>query len=105
MMRKGAPSAACILVGPTDRGGWVGRNTIEIWNRTAMVAQVQREVAPEFGCTFWDWQRATGGEGSIAAWRLLEPKLAGRDLIHLTQAGYEWSAERFLQALDQAAKD
>ena len=100
MMRKGAPDTACILIGPTDRGGWQGKHTVEIWNRTALVAQVQREVAPEFGCAFWDWQEAMGGPGSIAAWRLLDPKFAGRDLIHLTQRGYEWSAERFIQALD-----
>jgi lysophospholipase L1-like esterase len=105
MMRRGSPDAACVLIGPTDRGGYLGRNTIEIWKRTAMVAQVQREVAPEYGCVFWDWQEAMGGEGSIAAWRLVEPTLAGRDLIHLSQAGYEWSAERFLEAMERASAE
>jgi len=104
MMRQGAPDAACVLVGPTDRGGWVGRKTIEIWERTEMVAQVQREVAPEFGCVFWDWQEAMGGPGSIAAWQLVDPRLSGKDLIHLSQAGYEWSAERFLLAMEQAGE-
>ena len=101
MMRRGSPHAACILVGPTDRGFWVGRNTIDIFERTAMVAQVQREVAPEYDCVFWDWQLAMGGEGSIAAWQLTEPRLSSRDLIHLTQAGYELSADQFMDAIRQ----
>ena len=70
-----------------------------IWDRTAHVAQVQREVGPEFGCATWDWQAATGGPGSMIAWALREPAYASRDLIHFSRAGYEWSAERFLEAL------
>ncbi len=30
------------------------------------------------------------------------PKLGAGDLIHFRKAGYEWSAERFLRALDDA---
>jgi lysophospholipase L1-like esterase len=99
MVRASAPGAACLLVGPSDRAVEVTRGASwRVWGRTAPVAEVQREVALSSGCSFWDWQQATGGPGSMVAWRMHDPPLAGRDLIHFTQAGYEESADRFLQA-------
>jgi len=100
-LRRGAPDAACILVGPSDRGKELSKGRYAIWDRTAPFAEVQREVAPDYGCAFWDWQAATGGPGSMIAWRLHDPQLAARDLIHFTQKGYEWSAERLVEAMDQ----
>ena len=102
--RAAAPGVACLLVGPSDRG--VVRQAGQrwaVWGRTRPVAQVQRDVAREAGCAFWDWQAATGGPGSMVAWREHDPPLAGHDLIHFSQAGYERSAERLLDALDDAA--
>ncbi len=103
VMRAALPDAACILVGPSDRAVVVRKGKeYKIWGRTAPVAQVQREVAPEFGCAFWDWQMAQGGPGSMLSWRAWEPPLAGWDYIHFTQRGYERSAELFLASLDEA---
>ncbi len=99
LMRRGAPDAACILVGPTDRAKKLGEDSYAIWGRTSPVAQVQREVAPEFGCASWDWQTVTGGPGSMVAWMHRDPAYASKDGIHLTRAGYEFSADRFLDAL------
>ncbi len=101
-LRRGAPDAPCVLVGPSDRFARTGEGQFAIWERTADFAQVQREVAPEHGCAFWDWQQASGGPGSQIAWHHLEPALAAPDGIHFTKAGYELSAERFLDALDAA---
>ena len=104
LMRRAQPEAGCILVGPSDRGKSYKRG-YRIWERTAMVAEVQRNVAPDFGCVFWDWQLATGGEGSMIAWRQTDPPLAAGDLIHHTAAGYVHVAERFIEALDDAAEN
>jgi lysophospholipase L1-like esterase len=101
-MRQVRPLAACVLAGPSDRGIKKGRSMPWIWDRTAPVAQVQREVAPEFGCVFWDWQQATGGPGSMIIWREYTPPLAAGDLIHFTPDGYIHTAERFIDALDDA---
>ena len=88
----------CILVGPSDRARKV-RGDWSAWPRTAEVAAVQRELAPTAGCAFWDWQQATGGAGSMVAWRFREPPLAARDGIHHTNAGYELMGDRFLDSL------
>lgn len=101
--RRAAPEAACVLVGPSDRGKKVARDTYVVWDRTDGIAQVQREVAPEFGCAFWDWQQVMGGPGAMIAWSLLDPPLGSQDLIHLSARGYEFSADRFLMAMEQAA--
>lgn len=105
LARRAAPDAACILVGPSDRGKKLMRDTYAIWDRSAPIAQVQREVAPEFGCLFWDWQAATGGPGSMVAWSLLSPPMGASDLIHFSAAGYERSAELLLMSMEQAALD
>jgi lysophospholipase L1-like esterase len=99
-LRQAAPGAVCILVGPSDRGVSLGKGKYAIWDRTEPVAEVQREVAREQGCAFWDWQQATGGPGSMVAWYLHQPQLASEDLIHHSRAGYELVAERFVAALD-----
>jgi lysophospholipase L1-like esterase len=104
-MREALPETPCVLIGPSDRGVEVQKaRRYQIWGRTAPVAQVQREVAPEFGCGFWDWQLAAGGPGSMLSWRAVDPPLAGPDLIHFSQAGYRRSAELFLLALEDAAE-
>ena len=102
-LRAASPDAACVLVGPSDRVKKLSRERFIVWARTAAVAQVQRQVAPEFDCAFWDWQAAMGGPGSMLGWQMQEPALGTSDYIHLTQLGYEASAERFLAAFGNAA--
>jgi lysophospholipase L1-like esterase len=104
-MQRAHPTSACILVGPSDRGIEDRTNRYSIWERTQMVADVQRSVAPDFGCVFWDWQQATGGIGSMIAWKYTKPRLASQDLIHFTGKGYQVSADQFLLALDDAASN
>jgi lysophospholipase L1-like esterase len=97
--RAAMPDAACVLVGPSDRGREIGGRTV-IWGPTRHIAAVQREVAPEFDCMSWDLQAATGGPGSMYRWR--EVGLASPDLIHFTGNGYRELGRRFVAALDGA---
>jgi lysophospholipase L1-like esterase len=98
-LRRVVPeSVPCVLVGPSDRAKKV-RGDWTVWPRTAEVAAVQRELAPTAGCAFWDWQQATGGPGSMVAWRFREPPLASPDGIHHTRDGYELMGDRFVDAL------
>ncbi len=102
--RAGLPEVPCILVGPSDRGR-KRRGEYSVWDRTAPIAQIQRETAPRYGCAFYDLQAATGGRGSMIAWRFTSPALAASDLIHFTKPGYEWLAKRFVAAIDSLKDD
>jgi lysophospholipase L1-like esterase len=100
-VRDAAPTASCLLVGPTDRPlrvrrvGWVARA------RQAEIVDVQRRVALESGCAFFDTVRFQGGPLATAAWARLEPPLAQRDHIHLTRLGYVRVGEALAAALAQ----
>ena len=71
-----------------------------VWDRTALVAEVQRQVAPEFRCVFGAWQ-ATGGEGSMVAWHSSRPSLGKEDLIHFPPKACALRRV-FIAALDDA---
>jgi len=102
-MRRVFPEAACVLVGPPDRGVVMRRKrgsrqmpSVDQLLRYPRVHQrineIQAEVGATFGCSAWDWQQAMGGPGAAYAWARPSSPLMGGDLIHLTPAGYRRSA-------------
>lgn len=85
-LRRAAPQASCLLVGPGDAakkvgGKWVARK------RLLPIIEVQRRQALEHGCGFWD-AHAFMGDGGISRWARAMPPMASADLIHLTRRGY-----------------
>lgn len=118
-MRTAYPSAACMLLGPTDRGVPVRRVATSGAAATTTrakpprqptmpppmppmhysrihrsIAEVQKRVGAEFGCRFWDWQSFMGGPGGARRWLAQNPPLMAPDLIHLTVQGYRTSGQR-----------
>ncbi len=101
-LRAALPGVSCLLVGPMDRaekhpesGKLVTRPVVK------RIVRVQREVAWRQGCAFWNTYRAMGGEGSMARWYRMKPKLASGDLTHPTRRG----ADRIGQMLYLALMD
>ncbi len=120
--KAAAPQASCVLVGPSD---WPVKVETEIQNtgkrkarkkrrrrrkpktvtgfqlreRTGMVIDVQRRVAHKYGCGYWDWRAAMGGELSMLSWRHSKPVQASGDYVHFTRRGYEKLAELFYAEL------
>ena len=108
-LRMVLPDAACVLMGPTDRGVRIpngarrGRVDLLHYSRVhQQITRLQSEVGEQFGCALWDWQGLMGGAGSIYAWARATPALAAPDLIHLTPAGYRRSAGALAQSLGWA---
>jgi hypothetical protein len=97
------PSVACVLVGPPDRGvirlrdGGGDYRARELYAlRHATIAKIQRDTAPEFGCSAWNWQAALGGVGSAYTLFRANPPLMQRDLTHMTVPGYQaWPCALF----------
>lgn len=98
-IKTAAPNASCILIGPTDRPLPALHNTWVDRPRTAEINAVQRRVASELGCGFFDTVAFQGGPLSTAAWAAMEEPYAWRDRVHLTRLGYARWAEILTNAL------
>ena len=87
-VQRVAPRAACLLMGPGDfpmpsgDGSWLPRP------RVSEIIEVQRAVAADMGCAFWDARAFMGGEMSMTRWAASDPPMAKDDHIHLTRRGY-----------------
>ena len=101
-LRSALPGVPCIFVGPSDRSVGSGSER-KTWLRSAEIAAVQREVAVDEGCAFFDLQAASGGPGSMMVWQDMESPLGQEDGVHFTKLGYEVLARSFINALDDLA--
>src|SRR5690606_7454781 len=87
-VQRVAPKAACLLMGPGDfpmpgeGGSWMPRP------RVSEIIEVQRAVAADMGCAFWDARAFMGGEMSMTRWAASDPPMARDDHIHFTRRGY-----------------
>lgn len=79
------PRAGCVMIGPGDYP-IVDHGEVRPRPRLARIREVQRALAPAYGCAFLDTRAVFGGEGSKAAW--VEAGLGKDDYLHLTRAGY-----------------
>ncbi len=65
-LRAGAPEASCLLITPLDQGERV-RGAIHSKASLDNMVRLQREVAQELGCAFWDARAAMGGRAPTPA--------------------------------------
>ena len=63
------------------------------------IVALQRRVAKETGCGFFDTFQAMGGEGTMAKWYGAEPRLVGADFIHPLPAGGKIVGELLFRSL------
>jgi lysophospholipase L1-like esterase len=84
-IRAAAPLASILIVGPPDCEKRLGGRHVPIPHLDDVI-QVQRRVALENGCAFWDWRTRMGGPGSVRQW--VQAGLGQADFVHLTGAGY-----------------
>jgi lysophospholipase L1-like esterase len=80
-IRKAAPAADCIVVGPTEIEAHA--------DAVAVVSPALEAAAEKSGCAFWDTYHVMGGSGAMHAWRTGDVQLAQSDGIHLTAEGYK----------------
>jgi lysophospholipase L1-like esterase len=80
------PRASCLLVGPMDRADKRG-DTYRSRPVIPKLAAIQRKVAGEVGCGYWDTFGAMGGTGSMGIW--MQRGLGGADMAHPSSAGAE----------------
>jgi lysophospholipase L1-like esterase len=64
-----------------------------------VVREIQKEVAIEQGYFFWDWAEVMDGACGIDTWNRKKLPLAGKDHVHLTNRGYQTSAEALFKKI------
>jgi lysophospholipase L1-like esterase len=111
-LRRAYPEAACVLIGPPDRGVLVKRkhgrgknarrakaapaNILKYAKIHRLIGDIQHAVGEEYACSYWSWQDAMGGPGAAYRWLRHSPALMGHDITHLTVAGLQISARQFV---------
>ncbi|MGM0578598.1 MAG: GDSL-type esterase/lipase family protein [Myxococcota bacterium] len=113
-VRSLAPAASCLVVGPSDRpieveveaeGSDEPQPAFLPRPRQAQVIAAQERVAHRYGCGYWDWAAAMGGDLSMVKWVHSEPRHGARDYVHHTRRGYERMADLFWDALMASYRD
>ena len=82
--RAGRPDASCLVMSITDMGERPGGATRR---RVPGFVDLQRQVALDRGCAFFDLFEATGGPGTARRWFRSQPRLISGDYTHLTPDG------------------
>lgn len=83
-LRRGAPNASCLVLGPTDAP--LGDGSVP---RVAEVSAALEHGAAQQGCGYASLQQLMGGEGSFARGMKAKERLCQLDKLHLTPRGYQ----------------
>ena len=81
------PDASVLVMSPMDRGQHSSPGAIETMATIPRIVAIQRRVAQDTGCGFFDTFSAMGGDGTMARWYAAKPRLVSADLIHPYPAG------------------
>jgi lysophospholipase L1-like esterase len=96
------PEASVLVMGPMDRGYRSGPGEIETMPTIPRIVALQKRVAQETGCGFFDTFAAMGGAGTMARWYAAQPRLVSADFIHPYPAGGKMIAVAFTKEIGLA---
>jgi lysophospholipase L1-like esterase len=99
-IRSLSPGTSILIMSPMDRGERRGLDDIETMSTIPEIVQIQRQVAAETHCAFFDTYDAMGGSGTVARWYAASPRLITADMLHPTPQGATIVAGLFLEQLE-----
>jgi lysophospholipase L1-like esterase len=86
-IREAVPHASLLLMGPMDRGIMNAAGDIVTPDSLQTLIAVQKKVAAETGCAFFNTFNAMGGAGTMGRWYHAQPRLVSADFMHPMPAG------------------
>jgi lysophospholipase L1-like esterase len=98
-IREALPGVPILVMSPMDRGRRTGVDEIETYDTIPRIVAIQRRVAAEQHCGFFDTFDAMGGDGTMARWYTGHPRLVAGDLIHPTPQGAGMVAQLLVKDL------
>ena len=99
-IRQAAPDASILIMSPMDRGERSGLDDIETMSTIPEIVNIQKQVAEEMHCAFFDTFDAMGAGGTMARWYAASPRLVSADLLHPTPQGATIVAGLFVDQLE-----
>jgi hypothetical protein len=87
---------------PMDRGERNEFGEIVTMPGIRRTVDVQRAIAKEEGCAFFDTFQSMGGEGTMARWFQRDHPLVSGDLTHPSRAGADIVARALVDAIEEA---
>jgi lysophospholipase L1-like esterase len=101
-LRAALPDASILITSPMDHGVKGPDGAISTPAALPRLIAVQRQVAAETGCAFFNTFEAMGGEGTMARLYSSTPRLVSADYMHPMPAGAAKVGTLFEQALISA---
>ena len=98
-IRQAAPGVPILIMSPMDRGERSGLDDIRTMSTIPEIVAIQRQVAAETHCAFFDTYDAMGSEDTMARWYVASPRLVTADLLHPTPQGATIVASLFVEQL------
>jgi len=86
-IREALPNASLLLMGPMDRGIMDSGGDIVTPESLQTLIAVQKKIAAETGCAFFNTFDAMGGAGTMRRWYHAQPRLVSADFMHPMPAG------------------
>ncbi len=86
-IKDSVPEASILIMSPMDRGERGSDGQIATLPAVPRIVQIQRRVAAETGCAFFNTFEAMGGAGTMARWYQGQPRLVTADFMHPFPAG------------------
>jgi lysophospholipase L1-like esterase len=85
-VRAALPNASILIMSPMDRGERSG-DQITTMHAIPQIVDIQKRIAGQTGCGFFNTYEAMGGNGTMARWYDRHPPMVGADLIHPSPQG------------------
>jgi alginate O-acetyltransferase complex protein AlgI len=98
LLKEISPGTGLMVIGLTDMAYQDG-DIIKSYPNIPKIIYAQRNASAECGAVFWDARSAMGGKSSIIKWFDMDPPLAKKDYVHLTDQGADTLAKLMISDL------
>ena len=98
LLREICPGTCIIVVGLTDMA-YGEEDNIRSYPNIPNIIDAQKKASLESGALFWDALKAMGGQSTIIKWFGMNPPLAKKDYVHLTDQGADTIARMMVSEL------
>jgi lysophospholipase L1-like esterase len=93
------PATPVLIISPMDRGKRAGGGKVVTLESIPKIVEMQKRVAGETGCAFFNMFAAMGGSGTMSRWHTGKRHLVGADLTHPNGDGAETVGGLIYEAL------